>query len=205
MFRSVRAQDARKKEVLNGVKGRRLARNMEKEPSESAQVIESFELVQELMAVSSVYRVRKTGTKETVFTVFGAFATTSPRFNLVQGSNADAEPMASLQANVLKTQYEILSGNKTSLGSLVFPAVAFKKTLQLTVRIGETEVLYKADGGVFKGVFTCGDAAGNVALEIDKMFGIRDGFVVRVHAGMPLEVALLSAVALHSRYYELLT
>jgi hypothetical protein len=178
---------------------------MENETLESAQVIESFDLVQELMALSAVYRVRKSGTTEPLFTVFGAFATTAPRFKLVQGTDAEAEPIASLQANVLKTQYEILSAGKASLGTVVFPAVAFKKTLQLTVRIGETEVLYKADGGVFKGVFTCGDAAGNVALEIDKVFGVRDRFVVRVHAGMPVEVALLSAVALHSRYYELMT
>ncbi|MDF2692789.1 MAG: hypothetical protein K0S65_1172, partial [Labilithrix sp.] len=78
-------------------------------------------------------------------------------------------------------------------------AVAFKKTLTLTVG----EDVYEADGGVFRGVFQCKKPDGALMLEIAKELSIRDTFSVKTREGMPYQVGLLSAVAIHSRFYEM--
>ena len=159
--------------------------------------MESYEITQALMSVGTVYHVRKPRTEDTLFTVRGELMTSTPKFHLVEGDQGKA--IADLTANFIKTKYEIRAGSKV-LGSLVFPAVAFKKTLTLT--IGDDE--YKADGGVFKGVFQCKKGDGSVVLEIAKELSFRDTFLVKTTDALPLEVGLLAAVAIHSRFYEMI-
>jgi uncharacterized protein YxjI len=159
--------------------------------------METYEVTQALMSVGTVYHVRRPRTEETVYTVRGELMSTTPRFHLVEGS--EGKPLADLTANFIKTKYEIRVGDAVK-GSLVFPAVAFKKTLTLTVG----EDVYEADGGVFKGVFQCRKGDGAVVLEIAKELSIRDTFLVKTTETLPLEVGLLSAVAIHSRFYEMI-
>jgi hypothetical protein len=173
-------------------------------PHSQRSPAEAFEVSQELFAVASVYTVRKPGNSEPEYTIFGAFATTVPRFSLVAGANSDADPQAWLVGNMLKTQYEVTDNNKLPLASVDFPAIAFKKTVQLTLKLVEGIVRYTADGGVFKGAFEFRDSAGNVGLEVQKEFGLRDTFSVKVYRGIPVQVGLLCATAIHSRYYELM-
>jgi len=159
--------------------------------------METFEVTQALMSVGTVYHVRKPRTDKALFTVRGELMSTSPKFHLVEGD--EGKELANLTANFIKTKYDIHTNGKL-IGSLVFPAVAFKKTLSL--KVGDQE--YEADGGVFKGVFQCKKADGSVVLEIAKELSIRDTFLVKATEALPLEVGLLSAVAIHSRFYEMI-
>ncbi|MDB4938916.1 MAG: hypothetical protein JWP87_5888 [Labilithrix sp.] len=159
--------------------------------------MESYEVTQVLLRVGTVYHVRKPRTEETMFTVRGELMSATPKFHLVEGDEGKA--LADLTANFVKTKYEIQAGGKV-IGALVFPAVAFKKTLSL--KVGDDE--YLADGGVFKGIFQCRKPDGTVVLEIAKELSIRDTFLVKTDESLPLEVSLLSAVAIHSRFYEMI-
>jgi uncharacterized protein YxjI len=158
--------------------------------------METYAITQALMSVGSVYHVRKPSTEDVLFTVRGELMSTTPRFHLVKGDSGAR--VADLTANFIKTRYEVQADGKT-IGTLTFPAVAFKKTLTLTV--GETT--YEADGGVFKGVFQCKAADGSVILEIAKELSIRDTFLVKTTDAIAIEVAILAAVAIHSRFYEM--
>ena len=161
--------------------------------------MELYELTQAVMNAASVFHVRKPRTEEILFTIRGEVIATAPRYHLLEG--ADGREVAELQSNFIKTRYEVRSAGE-SLGVVVFPAVAFKKTLVLTV--GDDE--YKADGGVFKGVFLCKAKDGTVIYEIAKeLTWLRDTFMVKTHelpAAFPLPVALLSVAAIHSRFYD---
>jgi uncharacterized protein YxjI len=159
--------------------------------------METYEVTQALLSVGTVYHVRRPRTDEALYMVRGELMSTTPKFHLVEGH--DGKPIADLTANFIKTKYEISAEGKV-LGSLVFPAVAFKKTLTLTV--GDAE--YLADGGVFKGIFQCKKGDGIVVLEIAKELSIRDTFLVKTTDELPLAVGLLSAVAIHSRFYEMI-
>lgn len=159
--------------------------------------MDQFEVTQALMSVGTVYHVRKPRTETTLYTVRGELMSTTPKFHLVEGDAG--KELAGLTANFIKTKYEIHGEGGKLLGTLQFPAVAFKKTLTLAVG-GE---VYEADGGVFKGVFQCKKSDGSIVLEIAKELSIRDTFLVKATEAMPLEVALLSAVAIHSRFYEM--
>jgi uncharacterized protein YxjI len=159
--------------------------------------METYEVTQVLLTVGTVYHVRKPRTEEALFTIRGELMSTAPKFHLVEGDAGKLR--ADLTANFIKTKYEIRGDGKL-LGALVFPAVAFKKTLSLTVG----DASYVADGGVFKGVFQCKKEDGTVVLEIAKELSIRDTFLVKTTDALPLEVALLSAVAIHSRFYEMI-
>ncbi len=158
--------------------------------------MEAYEVTQALMSVGSVYHVRRPRTDDVLYTIKGELMSTTPKFHLVKGDEGTSA--ADLSANFIKTKYEIQIGGKT-VASIVFPAVAFKKTLTLTVD-GKA---YEADGGVFKGVFQCKGDDGNVVLEIAKELSIRDTFLVKTNGQLPLEVGLLSAVAIHARFYEM--
>jgi uncharacterized protein YxjI len=159
--------------------------------------METYEITQALMSVGSVYHVRKPRTEDVLFTVRGELMSTTPKFHLIKGDSGAR--VADLAANFIKTRYEVQGPDGKALATLVFPAVAFKKTLTLTV--GETQ--YEADGGVFKGVFQCKAADGSVVLEIAKELSIRDTFLVKTTDTVALEIAILSAVAIHSRFYEM--
>jgi uncharacterized protein YxjI len=158
--------------------------------------MEAYEVTQALMSVGSVYHVRKPREDALLYTVRGELMSTTPKFHLVKGDEGDA--VADLLGNFIKTRYEIREGERT-LATLAFPAVAFKKTMTMTA--GDTT--YEADGGVFKGVFQCKDSEGKLVLEIAKELSIRDTFVVKTTDALPAAVGLLTAVAIHSRFYEM--
>ena len=153
----------------------------------------AFELTQALLSAGGVYQVRKHREDAVVFTVRGV-ASATPAYSLVEGDSGPERGV--LSGNFMKTEYEIRDAGRV-LARLVFPAVAFKKTL--TLHVGDA--VYEADGGVFRGVFQCRDASGDIALEIAKELSIRDTFSVRAAEALPWQVGLLAAVAIHSRFY----
>ena len=158
----------------------------------------SFEVTQALMSVETVYHVRIPRADAVVYTVRGVLMSATPKFHLLEGEAG--RELGALSGNFLKTKYEITgSGASTgALANIVFPAVAFKKTLTLTTG-GE---VFDVDGGVFRGVFQAkrGDA---LLLEIAKVLSIRDTFAIKISEELPFQVGLLSAVAIHSRFYEM--
>jgi uncharacterized protein YxjI len=131
-------------------------------------------------------------------TIRGTLMSSTPKFSMVEG--ADGKELATLAGNFLKTKFQIKDADKEELGSLSFPAVAFKKTLVLTVG-GRG---YTADGGIMGGTFRCVDNAGTVALEISKKVGLRDKFEIAIKGKIPRDVGLLVAVAIHSRFFEMM-
>jgi uncharacterized protein YxjI len=164
----------------------------------------TFELTQALLTVGTIYHVRKPREDAVLYTVRGVLMSPTPKFRLVEGD--DGEEIGVLSGNFIKTKYEIhaaASGDGVLgvIGALVFPAVAFKKTLTLTIG----DATYEADGGVFRGVFQCKKTeTEEVVLEITKELSIRDTFSVKVKDDeIPFEVGVLSAVAIHSRFYEM--
>ena len=158
--------------------------------------METYEVTQALMSVGTVYHVKAPRTDAVLYAVRGELMSTTPRFHLLKGE--EGTRIADLTANFIKTRYEVTIADKP-VATLVFPAVAFKKTMKITVDGKE----YEADGGVFKGVFQCKSADGAVILEIAKELSVRDTFLVKRTEALPLEVCLLSAVAIHSRFYEM--
>ena len=160
--------------------------------------METFEVTQLLMAVGSVYQVRVLGSEDVQMTIKGSLMSPSPKFTMVKG--ADGKEIASLSGNFIKTKFQIRGADKGEMGSLSFPAVAFKKTLVLTAG-GRG---YTADGGLMGGVFRCIDNEGVVGLEIAKKMGIRDKFEISIKVNLPKEVGILAAVAIHSRFFEMM-
>lgn len=156
----------------------------------------SYELTQALMSVGTVYHARKPREEAVLYTVRGVLMSATPKFRLVQGD--DGKELGTLTGNFIKTKYEIADETK-NVAALTFPAVAFKKTL--TLAIGDES--YDADGGVFRGIFQCRAQNGDVVLEIAKQLSIRDTFSVKSVESIPFQVGLLAAVAIHSRFYEM--
>lgn len=157
----------------------------------------TYRITQALLTVGTVYHVRRPRGDDVLYTVRGGLMSRTPTFRLVEGD--DGKEIASLTGNFVKSRYEIHALSAV-IGVLVFPAVAFAKTLTLTVG----EDTYEAEGGVFRGVFQCkkGDD-GEVVLEIAKELSIRDTFSVRTDPSLPFPIGLLSTVAIHSRFYEM--
>jgi uncharacterized protein YxjI len=155
----------------------------------------SFEVTQTLLSVETVYLVRRPRAEEVVYTVRGVLMSPTPKFHLVEGEGG--RELGVLTGNFLKTKYEVSDGRRP-LASIVFPAVAFKKTLTLAID-GE---VFEIDGGVFRGVFQAkrGD---DVLLEIAKQLSLRDTFAIKIREELPFQIGLLSAVAIHSRFYEM--
>jgi uncharacterized protein YxjI len=156
-----------------------------------------YEVSQVVMTVGSTYQVRVPPSDDVVMTVKGSFMSSTPKFSLVQGS--DGPEIGSLLGNFIKTKFQILDAEKKAIGNLLFPAIAFKKTLVLTVN-GRG---YTADGGLMGGVFACVDNEDQVALEISNKSRFVDRFAVDIKGAIPKEVGLLAAVAIHSRFFEL--
>lgn len=158
--------------------------------------MEAYEVSQAMLSVGTVYQVRRPRQEDLLYSVKGVLMSATPKFHLVEGEAG--KELGQLVGNFIKTKYEVQADGKT-LATLTFPAVAFKKTL--TISIGDAE--YEADGGVFKGIFQCKSKDGSVSLEIAKELSIRDTFVVKTAESIPFQVGLLSAVAIHSRFYEM--
>lgn len=160
----------------------------------------TYEVTQALLSVGTVYHVRKPREEAVLYTVRGVLMSATPKFRLLAGEDVgkDGKDVGTLTGNFIKTKYDINDETKT-VASLTFPAVAFKKTLTLTV--GENT--YDADGGVFRGIFQCKGKDGDIVLEIAKELSIRDTFSVKTIESIPFQVGLLAAVAIHSRFYEM--
>jgi uncharacterized protein YxjI len=137
------------------------------------RVSKTILVTQKLMAVSAQYEVVPDGAGAPTHAVKGDFMTTTPSLQLFDAK--DNKLVASLKGNVLKTKFQIRDEKNDELASLNFSAVAFRKTFTMTV-----------------------------ALIVSKEPGIRDKFKVELkeERDVPFEVAVLAAVALHSRFYE---
>ncbi len=158
--------------------------------------METFDVTQVVMTVGSTYQVRALGKEAVVMTVKGTLMSPTPKFQLV--ADEDGPELATLTGNFIKTKFQMKGADKGELGNLSFPAVAFKKTLVLTVG-GRG---FTADGGLMGGVFRCVDNDGQVGIEISKTETFRDRFNVSLHDGISKEVGVLAAVAIHSRFFE---
>jgi uncharacterized protein YxjI len=157
-------------------------------------------VTQKLMAVSAQYEVTVDGEATPTHNVKGDFMTTQPNLQLF---DKEGKQVATLKGNVLKTKFMIRGEKNDELASLNFSAVAFRKTFTMTVG---TKGYHANAGvvGVVKDIFECKDNAGTVALIVSKEPGIRDKFKIdlKEERDVPFEVAVLAAVALHSRFYE---
>jgi uncharacterized protein YxjI len=158
--------------------------------------METYEVSQVVMTVGSTYHVRIPPSDEVLMTIKGSLMSPTPKFSMVQGS--EGAELASLTGNFIKTKFQIKGPQKEELGALLFPAIAFKKTLVLTVG-GKG---YTADGGIMGGTFRCIDNEGVVALEIKHPTALQDKFEVTIKGEISLDVGLLAAVAIHSRFFE---
>lgn len=160
-----------------------------------------YEVVQRLAAVATTYDVREPGKGDVILIARGAPMSLTPKFVVTDPSEKE---LASLEGNFNKTSFHVYDLSRKELASVTFPSVALKKTLSL--KIGDRS--YTADAGVlaFEYDFKCADDKGEVAIEVKKKEGlthVRDRFVVETAEGIPVEVAVLITVAIHSRYFEM--
>ena len=160
----------------------------------------TIQVTQRLMAVSPQYDVTVEGEPNTQFTIKGEFMTATPTLQLF---DKESKSVATLKGNVLKTKFKITDDKSAELATMNFSAIAFRKTFTMTV--GSKG--YHANAGVVgvvKDTFECKDNEGKTALVVSKEPGIRDRFKIDLHEekAVPFEVAVLAAVALHSRFYE---
>jgi uncharacterized protein YxjI len=159
--------------------------------------METFDITQVVMTVGSTYEVRAPQTDAVSMTVQGTLMSPTPKFQLVEGESG--RELATLTGNFIKTKFQMRGADKQELGNLLFPAIAFKKTLVLTVGVRG----FTADGGLMGGVFRCVDNDGRVGIEIKRSeTTFRDRFIVTVHDGISKEVGVLASVAIHSRFFE---
>ncbi|WP_394833227.1 hypothetical protein LVJ94_42665 [Pendulispora rubella] len=156
-----------------------------------------FVVTQRFMSLATNYDVTAPGSEDVLLTIKGTLMSPTPLFSLVEGTNG--KELATLRGNFAKTQFHVLGADGKELATVDFPAIALKKKLAL--KIGDRE--YTADGGVFSGVFQCKDAGGNIAIEISKVRSVRDKFSVVTKDDIGQEVGLLAAVAIHSRFFEM--
>jgi uncharacterized protein YxjI len=157
---------------------------------------DTYEITQRLGALATIYDVRAPNDEEPSITIKGSFATATPTFDLIE--NKDGKTTASLKGNVVKTKFRITSDKGSELATLNFAAVSLTKSLTMTV--GSKG--YHAKAGLLGGTFECADNDGNVGLSIVKEEGLRDKFRVDIKGDISRDVALLAAVAIHSRFYE---
>jgi uncharacterized protein YxjI len=159
----------------------------------------SFEVTQRLLSVASRYDVRTEGGESIVMTVKGTLMSATPNFVLLEGT--EGKELGSLKGNFAKTKFQILDAAGKEQASIEFPALALKKTMALHVG----PKTFTADAGVFKDVFQC-TGEGGVALEVAKKTGltaVRDRFIVKITEPVTQEIGLLAAVAIHSRFFEM--
>ena len=160
--------------------------------------MDTFEVSQVVMTVGSTYQVHAPGNEKVLMTVKGSLMSATPKFSLVQEESGPE--LASLTGNFIKTKFQVhAAGKPEEIANLLFPAIAFKKTLVLTVG-GRG---FTADGGLMGEAFKCVDNDGKVGIEIAKKGAFKEGFAVTVDNGITKEIGILAAVAIHSRFFEL--
>lgn len=155
----------------------------------------SYEITQRLMSVASVYEVRVGSEEQPSLLVQGTFLASAPSLALLQGERT----IAKLQGNLLKTKFVISGPDGAELGVVNFPAVSVRKTMTLSYG---GRGYHAVSGGVSTEIFQCADNDGTIAIELRKRASLRDQFAVDAREEIPCEVAVLVAVAIHSRYYE---
>ena len=161
-----------------------------------------YELDQRILALSTIFDVRLLGADgqgDPIMRIEGDFSSTRPRFNLMSVSGETNGWQ--LVGNLQKTNYTIQEGAVVK-AQIEFPMVAIKKTLTLTMVGGEK---YRADGGVFMGIFRLASEGGTVPFEIIRRAGLREGLVLMFKEDETAwrEIGLLAAVAIHSRFFGL--
>jgi uncharacterized protein YxjI len=161
----------------------------------------TIEITQRLMSMSAEYEVRKDKAEEPELIVKGELLTTSPLLRLRDAKSKDL--VAVLSGNVLKTRFQIRSPKDEEMALVNFSAVAFRKTFTMSVN-GKG---FHASAGVVnvvKDMYEVKDNDGKVALTIQKEPGVRDRFLLETkdEASIPQDVAVLVAIAVHSRFYE---
>ncbi len=161
----------------------------------------SYEIVQRLMSMSAQYDVKVNGEGEPSMLVKGELVTTTPHLHL--SDVKEGKPLATLKGNVLKTKFQVRGPGNEEMATLNFSAIAFRKTLTMSVN-GKGYHANAGVVGVVKDVFECKNNDGKIALIVMKEPGIRDRFKVdlREERDVPPEVAVLAAIAIHSRFYE---
>jgi uncharacterized protein YxjI len=160
----------------------------------------NFEVTQRLLSVASRYDVRTEGSESIVMTVKGTLMSATPNFTLLEGT--EGKQLATLKGNFAKTKFQMLDLAGKEQALIEFPAIALKKTLALHVG----DKTFTADAGVFKDVFQCKNGEGAVILEVAKKTGltaVRDKFIVKITEPITQEIGLLAAVAIHSRFFEM--
>lgn len=153
-----------------------------------------FEITQRIMTVASEYEVRADEEKEPSLIVKGTFLSSTPSLTLEEGGKT----VATLNGNMMKTKF-VIASNGEEKAVVNFPAVSLRKTMTLTVN---GKGYHATSGGISTEVFQCADNDGKIVLELRKEVGWRDRFRVETKESLPREVAILTAVAIHSRYYE---
>lgn len=153
-----------------------------------------FEITQRIMTLASEYEVKVDSDKEATLMVKGTFLSSTPNLTLYDKDTA----VATLNGNVMKTKF-VIAANGEEKAVVNFPAVSLRKTMTLTVN---GRGYHATSGGISTEIFQCADNEGKVALELRKEVGLRDRFKVETKEDLPREVAILTAVAIHSRYYE---
>ncbi len=161
----------------------------------------TIEITQRLMSMSAEYEVRKDKAETAELMVKGELLTTSPLLRLRDAKSKDL--IAVLSGNVLKTRFQIRSPKDEEMALVNFSAVAFRKTFTMSVN-GKG---FHASAGVVnvvKDMYEVKDNDGKVALTIQKEPGVRDRFLLETkdEAAIPQDVAVLVAIAVHSRFYE---
>jgi uncharacterized protein YxjI len=152
-----------------------------------------FEITQRIMTVASEYEVKADDAKEASLVVKGTFLSSTPSLSL----DENGKTIATLNGNMIKTKF-VIASNGEEKAVVNFPAVSLRKTMTLTVN---GKGYHATSGGISTEVFQCADNDGKVVLELKKEVGLRDRFRVETK-DLPREVAILTAVAIHSSYYE---
>lgn len=156
----------------------------------------NFEITQRLMSVASEYDVKVGEEEKPSMLVKGTFVATSPSLTLLEGETV----VATLKGNVMKTKFVVAGPGGEEKAVVNFPAVSLRKTMTLTFG---GRGYHAVSGGVSTEIFQCADNDGKVVLELRKHVRWRDHFKVEARLeDLPREVAILTAVAIHSRYYE---
>lgn len=159
----------------------------------------TFHVTQRLLSVATHYDIRAEGSDVVVMSVKGSFMSATPSFTLSEGSGG--KELGTLKGNFAKTKYTITSADGKELATIEFPAVAFKKTMTL-ITGGKT---FTSQGGV-KDSFRCAEGDGKPIIEVTKKEGltaVRDTFTVNFDESIGQIVGLLSTVAIHSRFFEM--
>ncbi|MGH7282873.1 MAG: hypothetical protein ACRELY_15215 [Polyangiaceae bacterium] len=157
----------------------------------------TFHVTQRLLSVATHYDIRAEGSDVVVMSVKGSFMSATPSFTLSEGSGG--KELGTLKGNFAKTKYGITATDGKELATIEFPAVAFKKSMTL-ITGGKT---YTSQGS-WKSVFRCAEGEGKPVIEVTKgLTAVRDSFSVTFDESIGQVVGLLSTVAIHSRFFEM--